>query len=223
MRRAEAALLAVSLAAGATWAQDAPPRESGDFLPPDLVELVVLEPTLHLDIRYATSNNFVGRPVYPEARAFLQRPAAHALMRVHRALREKGYGLLIFDAYRPWSISKLFWDVVPPDKREFVADPAKGSKHNRGCAADLSLYDIRNGREVPMPSAYDEMSERAYPDYRGGDPETRETREILRTAMEREGFKVEPNEWWHYNYRDWQQYPILDIPFSAIRTKAAEP
>ena len=222
MRTASAALFALALA-GQALGQDAPPRESGDFRPPDLVELSVLEPTLHLDIRYATSNNFVGRPVYAEARAFLQRPAAHALMRVHRALHAKNYGLLVFDAYRPWSITKLFWDVVPPEKREFVADPAKGSKHNRGCAVDLSMYDIRTGREVPMPSAYDEMSERAYPDYRGGDPETRATREILRAAMEREGFKVEPNEWWHYNYRDWQQYPILDIPFSAIKTQAAAP
>lgn len=183
----------------------------------------MLEPTLRLDIRYATADNFVGRPVYPEARAFLQRPAAHALMRAHRALRGKGYGLLIFDAYRPWSITKLFWDVVPPDKREFVADPKRGSKHNRGCAVDLSLYEIRSGREVAMPSAYDEMSERAYPDYAGGDPGPRAAREVLRAAMEREGFKVEPNEWWHYNYRDWPRYPILDIPFANIHTQAAAP
>lgn len=223
MRRPELPALAFWLLATLVGAQEAPPREEGDFLPPDLVELSVLEPTLRLDIRYATANNFVGRPVYAEARAFLQRPAAHALMRAHRALRSKGYGLLIFDAYRPWSITKLFWDVVPPDKREFVADPKRGSKHNRGCAVDLSLYAIATGREVAMPSVYDEMSERAYPDYGAGDPAARAAREVLRGAMEREGFKVEPNEWWHYNYRDWPRYPILDIPFSAIHTQAAAP
>jgi D-alanyl-D-alanine dipeptidase len=197
--------------------QDAPPRESGQFRQADLVELTTLDPTIRLDIRYATANNFAGRPVYTEARAFLQRPAAEALVRAHRSLREHGYGLLIFDGYRPWRVTKLFWDITPPEKREFVADPAKGSKHNRGCAVDLSLYDLKTGKEVEMPSGYDEMSERAYPTYAGGTAEARRLRDLLRTAMEREGFIVEPNEWWHFNYKDWQQYPILDVPFSAIR------
>jgi D-alanyl-D-alanine dipeptidase len=196
--------------------QDAPPRESGQFRQADLVELTTLDPTIRLDIRYATANNFAGRPVYTEARAFLQRPAAEALVRAHRSLREHGYGVLIFDGYRPWRVTKLFWDITPPAKREFVADPAKGSKHNRGCAVDLSLYDLKTGKEVEMPSGYDEMSERAYPTYAGGTTEARRLRDLLRTAMEHEGFTVEPNEWWHFNYKDWQQYPILDVPFTAI-------
>ena len=91
---------------------------------------------------------------------------------------------------------------TPPEKREFVADPAQGSKHNRGCAVDLSLFDLETGREVDMPSAYDEMSPRAYPDYTGGSPEARERLDLLRRAMEAEGFIVEPNEWWHFNYKD---------------------
>jgi len=124
------------------------PREKGTFRPADLVEIVSLDPTIKLDIRYATPNNFVGRPVYTEARAFLQRPAAEALVRAHRSVRDKGYGLLVFDGYRPWSVTKLFWDVTPRLKRDFVANPKKGSKHNRGCAVDLSLYDLRTGREV---------------------------------------------------------------------------
>jgi D-alanyl-D-alanine dipeptidase len=123
--------------------------------------------------------------------------------------------VLVFDGYRPWSVTKLFWDVTPPAKREFVANPRQGSKHNRGCAVDMSLYDLANGREVEMPSAYDEMSPRAYPDYGGGTPELRARRDLLRAAMENEGFTVEPNEWWHFNYKDWRQYPILDIPFPA--------
>jgi D-alanyl-D-alanine dipeptidase len=197
--------------------QDGPPKEAGPFRPADLVELVTLDKTIKLDIRYATANNLAGRPVYTQARAFLQRPAAEALVRAHRALRAQGYGLLIFDGYRPWRVTKLFWDVTPPEKHEFVADPSKGSKHNRGCAVDLSMYDLKTGREVQMPSVYDEMSERAYPTYAGGSAEARGRREILRAAMEKEGFTVEPNEWWHFNYQDWQQYGIQDIPFSEIR------
>ena len=200
----------------AACAHAGPPREKGVFRKPDLVELVILDPTIKLDIRYATANNFVGRPVYTEARAFLQRPAAESLVRAHRALKEKGYGLLIFDGYRPWTVTKLFWDVTPRSKREFVANPKEGSKHNRGCAVDLSLYDLRTGSEVQMPSAYDEMSARAYPSYTGGTAEERERRDLLRAAMEAQGFTVEPNEWWHFNCKEWREYPILDIPFKDI-------
>ena len=192
------------------------PEEQGSFHEPDIVELVKLDPTIHLDIRYATSDNIVRRPVYRQARAFLQRPAAEALARAHRALEREGYGLLVFDGYRPWSGTKLFWDSVRPEQRAFMADPKKGSKHNRGCAVDLSLYDRTTGREVAMPSAYDETSERASPDYKGGTPEQRARRDLLRKAMEKEGFTVEPNEWWHFNYKDWRAYPILDMPFEAI-------
>jgi D-alanyl-D-alanine dipeptidase len=202
--------------AASPWLQaEGPPREKGPFREADLVELQTLDPTIRLDVRYATAENFVGRPVYSEARAFLQRPAADALVRAHRGLREHGY--------RPWSVTKLFWEVTPPAKRDFVADPAQGSKHNRGCAVDLSLYDIANGREVEMPSAYDEMSERASPDYAGGTEAQRKARDLLRTAMEREGFAVEPNEWWHFNCREWREYPILDVPFAAIGTQATRP
>jgi zinc D-Ala-D-Ala dipeptidase len=201
--------------------QDAPPHEPGRFRPADLVELTSLDPSIRLDIRYATPNNLAGRAVYSQARAFLQRPAAAALVRAHHRLRRDGVGLLVFDGYRPWRVTKLFWDVTPADKREFVADPAKGSKHNRGCAVDLTLFDLATAREVPMPSVYDEMSPRAYPDYGGGDARARAQRDLLRRAMEAEGFTVEPNEWWHFNYKDWAQYPILDVPFEAIQSAAA--
>jgi D-alanyl-D-alanine dipeptidase len=211
------ALFHVAAAAQAPVAVQGPPKETGEFLRTDLVELVALDPSIHLDIRYATASNLVGRAVYPEARAFLQRPAAVALVRVNAALRTQGYGLLVFDGYRPWAVTKIFWDVTPPDKREFVADPAKGSKHNRGCAVDLSLYSTSTGREVTMPSVYDEMSPRAYPSYEGGTVAERDARDLLRRAMEAEGFSVEPNEWWHFNYRDWARYRILDVQFSEIR------
>lgn len=210
-------ILLVALLTLVTLPQDAPPKEAGPFRSPDLVELVTLDSTIKLDVRYATPNNLAGRAVYTEARAFLQRPAAETLVRVHRALGQKGYGLLVFDGYRPWRVTKLFWDVTPPEKREFVADPSKGSKHNRGCAVDLSLYELATGREVEMPSVYDEMSPRAYPTYTVGAEEARARRDLLRAAMEHEGFTVEPNEWWHFNYKDWTQYPIMDVAFKDIR------
>ena len=196
-----------------------PPVEAGTFRAPDLVEIVKLDPTIHLDVRYATPNNFAKRPVYREARAFLQRPAAEALVRAHRALAARGYGIVVFDGYRPWSVTKLFWEIVTQSDRDrgFVANPAKGSKHNRGCAVDLSLYDVATGAEAEMPSSYDEFSDRASPKYAAGPPELLARRELLRAAMEKEGFDVDPGEWWHYNYRDWRQYPILDVPFDAIR------
>jgi zinc D-Ala-D-Ala dipeptidase len=201
-----------------------PPKEEGTFRAPDLVELIKLDPTIKLDVRYATPNNFAGRAVYTEARAFLQRPAAGALVRAGRALRGKGYGLAVFDGYRPWSVTKLFWEVTPADKKQFVADPAKGSRHNRGCAVDLTLYDLKTGREVSMPGEYDEMSERSHVNYTGGSPEQRRLRDLLRAAMEAEGFAVYTPEWWHFDYKDWRQYPILNIAFSEIggpKTKAA--
>lgn len=207
---------ALVVGASLALAQQGPPRDPSATRAADLVELIKLDPTIKLDIRYAGTNNFLGKPVYPEARAFLQRPAAEAVVRAHRALAPHGYGLLIHDGYRPWAITKLFWDMTSGSQREFVADPATGSKHNRGCAVDLTMYDRATGTVVQMPGAYDEMTPRSYPDYTGGPPEARARRDLLRKVMEAEGFAVEPNEWWHFNYRDWREYPILDIAFSSI-------
>jgi zinc D-Ala-D-Ala dipeptidase len=195
-----------------------PPVETGDFKPTDLVELVRLDPTIKLDIGYATKHNFLGTSLYSQARAFLQRPAAEAVVRASHALGNQGYGLLIHDAYRPWYVTKIFWDATPPDKHHFVADPATGSRHNRGCAVDLTLYDLKTGRAVEMPSLYDEMSERAYPAYAGGSVDARNRREVLRRALEAEGFTVYEYEWWHFDYRDWKSYALQNVRFEAIRT-----
>jgi D-alanyl-D-alanine dipeptidase len=145
-----------------------PPSDSGDFRPADLVELTVLDPMINLDIRYATTRNFLGTPLYSQARTFMQRPAAEALVRVQRSLAGEGYGLLVHDAYRPWYVTKIFWEAMPPELHEYVADPAEGSRHNRGCAVDLTLYDLKTGRAVSMPSLYDEATERAHANYTGG-------------------------------------------------------
>ena len=190
-----------------------PPAESGQFRSSDLVEITKLDPTIKLDIRYATTNNFLSTPVYTRAAAYLQRPAAEALVRVHHALASQGYGLLIHDAYRPWWVTRVFWEATPPKFHEFVADPAQGSRHNRGCAVDLTLYDLKTGKAVSMPSVYDEMSPRAYPNYEGGNSTEREHRAILRKAMEREGFTVFETEWWHFDFRDWREYPIVNRDF----------
>lgn len=193
-----------------------PPVETGPFRKPDLVELVKLDPTIKLDIRYATKNNFVGKKVYKQARAFLQRPAAEALVRANQKLRAQGYGLIIHDGYRPWCITKIFWDVTPLDKKIFVADPSKGSRHNRGAAVDLSLFDLKTGMTVKMPGEYDEMTERSHINYECASPEAKRLREMLRAAMTAEGFAVYEPEWWHYDYKDWKEYPILNVQFSEI-------
>lgn len=193
-----------------------PPIEQGKFRPADLVELRTLDPTIKLDIRYATTRNFLGTPLYSQARAFLQRPAAEAVARVQHALAQEGYGLLVHDAYRPWYVTKIFRDATPVDKHNFVADPATGSRHNRGCAVDLTLYDLKTGQAVEMPSLYDEMSERAYPTFAGGTVEQRRLRDLLRRYMEAEGFAVYEYEWWHFDYRDWASYAIQNVRFEAI-------
>ena len=193
-----------------------PPEESKPFRAPDLVDLTTVDPTIKLDIRYATTNNFLGTPVYTEAKAFLQRPAAEALGRAAQKLRQSGYGLLIHDAYRPWYVTKIFWDATPQDKKIFVADPQEGSRHNRGCAVDLTLYDLKTGKELPMTGDYDEMSERSYAFYPGGTSLQRWDRTLLRDALESEGFNVYLYEWWHFDYRDWQQYPILNLTFEQL-------
>ena len=182
--------------------------------------MVSLDPNIRLDIRYANANNFLGTPLYTQARAFLQRPAAEALLRALHHLKPFGYGLLIHDAYRPWYVTKIFWDATPPEGKIFVADPKDGSRHNRGCAVDLTLYDLKTGKPIQMPGTYDEMSPRSFPDYPGGTSLQRWHRDLLRWAMESEGFTVYEHEWWHFDYRDWREYPILNVPFEKLQFEA---
>jgi D-alanyl-D-alanine dipeptidase len=193
----------------------APPIEK-NLLPPDLAELTSLDPSIALDVRYATKNNFMGSVFYESPRAFLQRPAAEAVVRVQKRLKERGLGLLIHDAYRPWFVTKMFFDATPDALKDFVADPSKGSRHNRGCAVDLTLCDLATGEPLQMVAGYDEFSSRAYPEYPGGTSLQRWRRSLLRRSMEAEGFSVFEFEWWHFDYQDWKRYPILNEPFERL-------
>ena len=200
-----------------------PPAEPTPRRALDLVDLTSVDPAIRLDVRYATSNNFMGIVLYERPAAYLQRPAAEALGRAQRALAAKGYGLLVHDAYRPWFVTWMFWEATPPEHRIFVADPAKGSRHNRGAAVDLTLYDLRTGRAVEMPGRYDELSRRSSPDYPGGTSLQRWRRDLLRREMERQGFTVYPEEWWHFDYKDWRDWGIGNQTFAELARRRAAP
>ena len=201
--------------------QKTPPVETGSRRPSDLVDLSSI-PSIKFDIRYATTNNFMGFPLYERSAAYLQRPAAEALGRVAHKVAKDGFGLLVYDAYRPWFVTQMFWDATPESAHMFVADPAAGSRHNRGCAVDLTLYNLSNGKPVHMTGRYDEMSRRSYADFIGGTGEQRSLRDLLRRAMEAEGFSVYPEEWWHFDYKDWDQYAIGNSTFDDLRAASGK-
>jgi D-alanyl-D-alanine dipeptidase len=180
----------------------------------DLVDLGRFDPRLRFDVRYATPSNFMGRVLYPVARAVLQRPVAEALSRVQSRAEAAGYGLLIFDAYRPWRITKAMWDQTPPEQREFVANPVTGSRHNRGCSVDLSLH--RQGVEVRMPSPYDDFTPAAYRSNTNAPTEALAASRMLEAWMVAEGFVPLANEWWHYDWKDWRLYPIMNVPLEDV-------
>lgn len=193
-----------------------PPVEAGPFRTPDLVDLRDLDDSLTYDLRYATADNFMGTAFYRKARAYLQQPAARAVVAAHQALADEGLGLVVYDAYRPWFVTRMFWDATPAHLKQFVADPVRGSRHNRGAAVDVGLFDRSTGAVLPMPSGYDEFTERAYADYPGGTARQRAHRDLLRNVMESHGFAVYPYEWWHFDHADWRSYPILNLTFEEI-------
>lgn len=209
LRASPAVLRATALAAD-------PPAEPAPARSSELVDLRRLHPGLRFDIRYATADNFMGFPLYDQPGAYLQAPAAQALARVQASLEREGYGLLIYDAYRPWFVTRMFWDATPPEQHMFVADPARGSRHNRGCAVDLTLWSRATGEAVAMTSEFDEFSTRSYADFVGGTSEQRAQRQRLRTAMEAQGFAVLPTEWWHFDYQDWPRYGIGTAGFAEL-------
>jgi CubicO group peptidase (beta-lactamase class C family)/D-alanyl-D-alanine dipeptidase len=193
-----------------------PPEENGPFLRTDLIDVQKLEKSIKLDIRYASENNFMGSVFYRQERAFMQRQAAEAVRRVHGELASRGYGILIHDAYRPWYVTKTFWDATPGSMKDFVANPENGSRHNRGCAVDLTLYLLDSGKPAEMVAGYDEFSHRSFPAYPGGTSRQRWHRELLRQYMQQADFTIYEFEWWHFDYKDWRRYPILNKTFEQI-------
>ncbi len=193
-----------------------PPEISGECRDDDLVDLEALAPGLTMDLRYASDRNFLSAAFYDRARALLQRPVADAVARVHQRLHSAGYGLTVLDAYRPWFVTRAFWDATPPPMRWMVADPANGSKHNRGAAIDVTLHDLRTGLPVSMPSTFDEPTPRAFAFYPGGTTRQRWHRALLRSAMETEGFLLNPFAWWHFDHPEWSAYRIGNTPISGL-------
>jgi CubicO group peptidase (beta-lactamase class C family)/D-alanyl-D-alanine dipeptidase len=187
-------------------------------LKPDLVDMssFQLDPPFVFDIRYAVDNNFMGVAFYKIAKAFAQRPAAEAIVKAHQWLNQKGYGLVIFDIYRPWHVTKMFYEATPLHLKHFVASPNTGSIHNRGGAIDCGLYDLKNGEIVTMVSGFDEMTARSYRDYPGGTARQRWLQLLLRTAMQQFEFEVYEYEWWHFNFASQNDYPVMNVAFEDM-------
>lgn len=197
-------LISVAIFLGLLRAQEAEP----------FVELTKLNPSIKLDIRYATTNNFLGEAVYKTARCFVRATVAAKLDSIQKELQSIGLGLLIFDGYRPLSVQKKMWQVYP-DAR-YVANPKNGSRHNRGAAVDLTLVDSL-GNALKMPTDYDSFEKKAHHSYKHPDPTVRQNRWILKSIMEKYGFVALSTEWWHYDLAGWKKYPIADIPFNKIK------
>lgn len=172
-------------------------------------------PSVQLDIRYATPENFTGKPVYTSARAFLRKPAADALAAVQAELLKEGLGLKVYDAYRPYAATLLFYELVGDTL--FVASPVKGSRHNRGCAVDVTLVDHATGAELEMPTGYDDFSEKANPGYMDLPPAAIANRARLKEVMRRHGFIVFPSEWWHFDFNGWERFSLMDLSFEELQ------
>ena len=181
-----------------------------------LEEIIKVIPSIKLDIKYATKENFSGIAVYSQAKAFARKPVVAALAKVQFELSKKGLGLKIFDAYRPYSVTVKFWKITPVDKKDFVANPKTGSRHNRGCAVDLTLIDLKTGKELEMPTPYDSFAKEASPTYDDIPTLQKQNRNLLISVMESNGFKVIRNEWWHFDFKGWESFPLMDIPFQRL-------
>jgi zinc D-Ala-D-Ala dipeptidase len=181
----------------------------------ELIDLETFVPGLVLDIRYATSNNFTGERIYAQARAYARKPVAEALKKVQQELKADGLGIKMFDAYRPYKATVKFYEVY--GDTTYVASPYRGSRHNRGCALDLTLIELRSGQELKMPTGYDSFTKQAWPSTPVADPEVRKNRQRLIHVMEKYGFRVNSSEWWHFDFVGWKNFDVLDIDFDQLQ------
>ena len=180
----------------------------------ELVDLAAFIPGVVLDIRYATTNNFTGERIYDRAKAYARRPVAEALRKIQQELKTQGLGVKIFDAYRPYSATVKFYEVYRDTT--YVASPYRGSRHNRGCALDLTLVNLATGEELRMPTGYDSFTRDAWPSTPAADSEIARNRQHLIGVMEKYGFRVNSSEWWHYDFRGWGNFEVLDIDFREL-------
>ncbi len=202
-------------AAVAAWAE--PPPVVRDAQAPAVRELVNLDSLgagFRFDLRYATPDNFVHATLYPVAKAYLHRDAAKALVEVQHELAAQGFGLKIFDAYRPLSVQQRMWDLIHDER--YVSNPAiNAGRHTRGTAVDLTLVD-REGKDLPMPTPFDDFTERAHRDAAGVPADAAHNAKVLEEAMIKHGFLPYPFEWWHFDHRDWKKHPPLDVPLDQL-------
>lgn len=180
----------------------------------EMTDLEAYLSNARFDIRYATSNNFTGEVIYPEARAFARIKVAEALKAAEDSVNRAGLGFYLFDAYRPYTATVKFYEVYKDTT--YVASPYSGSRHNRGCAVDLTLYDLNSGTPLHMPTSYDDFTERAHPAVFPDDSLAMRNRDYLINVMDHFGFDVYPYEWWHFDFRGWEHYPLMDLNFSQL-------
>ncbi len=179
-----------------------------------LVNIEEYVPGIIPDIRYATINNFTGLKIYNKPMAYTRLPVANALKKVQLALKKNGLGLIIYDAYRPYSATVKFYEVY--HDTTYVASPYTGSRHNRGAAVDVSIVDLKTGKELEMPTPFDDFTEKAHPGYQNLSKAALQNRKLLMDVMQKNGFTVYPSEWWHYDYKGWERFDIMDLPFEEI-------
>lgn len=181
----------------------------------ELIDLEKFIPGLVLDIRYATENNFTKTKIYNLAKAYARKPVAEALLKAQKDFNALGYGIKIFDGYRPYKATVKFYEVYKDTT--YVASPYRGSRHNRGCAIDMTIVDLKTGKDVPMPTEYDSFKKEAWPSTPVKDPVIRKNRELLISVMERYDFKVNGSEWWHFDFKGYKNYEVLDIDFEELK------
>lgn len=176
-------------------------------------------PGIVMELRYSGTNNFMGKPLYPKIKTtYLRKPVFDSLLQVQKELKEQGLGLKIFDAYRPYSVTERMWEPVKDDR--YAADPRKGSGHNRGIAVDLTLIQLADGRELPMGTGFDNFSDTAHHGFTGLSNDILQNRLLLKTVMEKYGFKALSTEWWHYYMAAFADFELLDLTFRALKKSA---
>ena len=184
-----------------------------------MIELKSLIPTVQYELMYASKNNFTGQRLYPKNThtTYLRRKPAMALAKVAEELRGKGLGIKIWDAYRPYRTTVRFWELIHDER--FVANPSKGSGHNRGTSVDLTLVDLKSGKELEMPTPFDDFSPAAFHGALNIDDFRIRNRALLKSTMEKYGFLPLETEWWHYSWQGASAYDVLDLSFKVLGSK----